>query len=330
LLVSAVVVYDRYGRPVRGARISLNSSSYCNFNCVFCHREGIHGNGRELMTPSEIGRIVRILNRFGVQYVKLTGGEPLLRSDILDILDEIKSAGIKEISMTTNGTRLAELAYDLKRHGLNRVNVSIHSMDRWRYFLLTGVDALDYTLEAIEAAVDAGLRPVKLNMVVLRGVNEDDLGKLIEYSRELGGGDTNVIQLIELLNISNDFYRAYHVSLESLESRVKDMAMEVRYRRLHNRPVYILPDNVWIEFVKPVDNQAFCQGNDRIRITYDGKFKPCLMRSDNHVDFLTAMRRGAGDDELARLYLKAVLLREPFYKEGEEFCGRTLPDICII
>jgi len=256
--------------------------------------------------------------------------EPLLRRDILGILDEIKAAGIKEISMTTNGTRLVELAHDLRRHGLDRVNVSLHSMDRWRYFLITGVDSLEYTFKAIEAAVDAGLRPVKINMVVLKGINDNELDRLIEFSSGLGGGETNVIQLIELLNVSDKFYSAYHMDLSLIEERIKSLAVEVRQRKLHNRPVYILDNNVWIEFVKPVDNQAFCQGNDRIRITHDGKFKPCLMRSDNHVDFLTAMRNGASDEDLARLYLKAVLLREPFYREGEEFCNITLPDICII
>ena len=326
-----MVGYDRFGRPVRGARIGLNNSSYCNYRCIFCHREGVFSDGKELMTPEEIGRVVRILYRFGVRYIKLTGGEPLLRSDILDILDEIKSVGIKEITMTTNGTRLAELAYDLKRYGLDRVNISLHSMRRWRYFLITGVDRLNYVFEAIEAAVDAGLRPVKLNMVILKDINDDELDDLIEYSYRLGGSSTNVIQLIELLNISKDFYKAYHVDLGRIEERMKDMCVEVRYRKLHNRPVYILPNNVWVEIVKPMHNHLFCQGNDRIRITHDGKFKPCLLRSDNHVDFLTAMRDGADDEELAKLYLKAVLLREPFYKEDHiEILERASTDVCVI
>ena len=326
-----MVVYDRYGRPVIGARISLNSSDHCNFKCVFCHKEGIYEADDNLMNPEEIGRIVRVLYRFGVRYIKLTGGEPLLRADILNILDEIMSVGIKEISMTTNGTSLVELAGELKKHGLNRVNISLHSMDRWRYFLITGVDRLDYTLKAIEAAIDVHLHPVKLNTVILKGLNEDELNKLIEYSSSLGGAETNTIQLIELLNINPSFYRAYHVDLNDIEEHVKKMAVEVRHRRLHNRPVYLLENDVRIEFVKPMFNHAFCMGNDRIRITYDGKFKPCLMRSDNHVDFLYAMRNGADDDELARLYLKAVLLREPYFKEEHKPDEQIpKPDICII
>lgn len=327
-----MVVYDRYGRPVRGARISLNSSGHCNFRCVFCHKEGIYTDSDKLMTPEEIGRIVKILKRFGVEYIKLTGGEPMLRNDILDILDEIKAMDMTEISMTTNGTRLVELADELKIHGLKRVNISLHSIRRWRYLLITGVDRLDYTLKAIEAAIDAGLNPVKLNTVILRGLNEDEVDELIEYSYSLGGAKTNTIQLIELLNISPNFYKAYHFDLNIIEERIKEMAVEVRRRRLHNRPVYLLDNGVKIEFVKPMFNHVFCMGNDRIRITYDGKFKPCLMRSDNHVDFLNAMRNGASDDEIVRLYLKAVLLREPYFKEKSYEYDAQLPkpDTCII
>lgn len=327
-----MVVYDRYGRPVRGARISLNSSDHCNFRCVFCHKEGIFYNDDNLMNPREIGRVVNVLHKFGVEYIKLTGGEPLLRTDILDILDEVKAVGIKEISMTTNGTRLAEIAADLKRHGLNRVNISVHSMNRWRYFLITGVDRLNYTLKAVEAAIEAKLHPVKLNTVILKDVNEDELDELIEYSYSLGGSETNTIQLIELLNVNPVFYKAYHVDLNEIEDKIKEMAVEIRRRRLHNRPVYLLANGVKIEFVKPMFNHAFCMGNDRIRITYDGKFKPCLMRSDNHVDFLYAMRNGADDKELARLYLNAVLLREPYFKRDINKPDAELPkpDTCII
>ncbi len=326
-----MVLYDRFGRPVRGARISLNSSRLCNFGCVFCHKEGISGNDRDLMTAEEIGRVVRILYKFGVRYVKLTGGEPLLRSDIIDILDNIKDAGVEEISMTTNGTRLAELAGDLREHGLDRVNISIHSLRRGRYLLITGVDKRDYTLKAIEAAVDAGLKPVKLNMVLLRGLNVDEVDDLIEYSYSLGGYPKTVVQFIELLNVYTPFYKAYHYDLNIVEDELKKRAVKVRYRKLHNRPVYILENGVAVEFVKPMHNHAFCMGNDRIRITYDGKFKPCLMRDDNHVDFLGLMRSGASDKEIAQAYFRAILNREPFYKESmEEPEGMPVTGTCIV
>ncbi len=308
-----MVVYDRFGRPVKGVRISLNSSSHCNFNCIFCHKEGIY-SPPNYMTATEIGRIIRVLTRFGIEYAKLTGGEPLLRSDIVEIVREVKDAGIKELSMTTNGTRLPTLAHELKENGLDRINISLHSLKRDRFRFITGVNMLDNTFKAIQESIDAKLNPVKLNVVVLKGVNDDEIHDLIEYSYSLGGRETNVLQLIELLKVDQEFYQKYHFDLNIIEKEISKIAIKVRYRRLQNRPVYYLKNGVQVEFVKPMYNHAFCMGGDRIRITYDGKFKPCLMRTDNHVDFLEAMRSGASDEELAQIFLKAVSLREPFFK----------------
>ena len=319
-----MTVYDKFGRPVRSVRISVNSSRACNFNCIFCHMEGFKESSNKLMSPREIERIVRILYNYGVEYVKITGGEPLLRRDILEIISRIRNIGVKEISLTTNGTRLYELAYELKRCGLDRINISLHSLKRWKYFLITGVDRLEYTIKAIKRAIDAGLTPVKINVVILRGLNDNELNDYIEFSKELGGKDTNTLQLIELINVNSRFYKAYHVSLNDIELKLKRDSIHLYVRELHNRPVYILKNGVRVELVKPMNNSSFCMGCDRIRITHDGKFKTCLFRNDNLIDFLTPMRKGASDDELSGLFLKAVSLREPFFKPkgfGEaEFC----------
>ena len=326
-----MVVYDRFGRPVRGVRISLNSSYHCNFDCIFCHKEGIP-HTTECMSSEEIIRIIRVLTRFGIEYVKLTGGEPMLRDDIVEIVRGIKMLGIKELSMTTNGTRLPQLAYELKNRGLDRVNISLHSLKRDRFRFITKRDMLDNTLRAVEESIEAGLKPVKLNVVLLKNVNDDEIEDLIEYSYSLGGGETNVLQIIELLKVDPSFYEKYHVDLDPIERAIAEKAVKVRYKRLQNRPIYYLSNGVQVEFVKPMYNHAFCMGNDRIRITHDGKFKPCLMRRDNHVDFLNAMRHGASDDDLATLYLKAVSLREPYFKEGEESRDKICVDTssCII
>jgi cyclic pyranopterin phosphate synthase len=280
---------------------------------VFCHREGIPPQD-EFMSPEEIERIVRILKSLGVRYIKLTGGEPLLRNDITDIISRIRSTGVDEISMTTNGTRLDVLAYKLREAGLDRINISIHSLKRWKFYLITGVDMLDTVKKGIEESIDSGLYPVKLNFVVLKGLNDDEVLDLIEYSRKLGGGDTNIVQFIELININPAYYNAYHMSLDPIEDDVRKKAVSFRKRRLHNRPQYTLDNGVIIEFVKPMYNPSFCMGNDRIRITHDGKFKPCLLRNDNHVDFLYLLRNGASDDEIIERFLEAVLRREPFFK----------------
>ena len=309
-----MVLVDRFGRPIVGARISLNSSFHCNFKCIFCHREGIF-KGSQIMTADEIERVVSILHKLGVKYIKLTGGEPLLRKDIIEIVRRIKSIGIDEISITTNGTELDILAHKLRDAGLNRINISIHSLKRWKFYLITGVDMLERVKKGIEESIDAGLYPVKLNFVILKDLNDGEISDLIEYSYKLGGGDTNIIQLIELININPKFYRAYHRPLDDIEEWIRKKAVSMRRRRLHNRPQYTLDNGVIVEFVKPMYNPTFCMGNDRIRITYDGKFKPCLLRSDNHVDFLKVMRNGGGDSEIIDRFIEAVNRREPFFKQ---------------
>jgi len=328
-----MVLVDRFNRPVIGARISVNSSYRCNYSCIFCHKEGIHEEPR-YMTPEEIERVVRVLRRFGVRYIKITGGEPMLRKDIVEIVARIKSTGVEEISMTTTGFRLEKLAWDLREAGLDRVNISFHSLRRDRYLFITKMDRRDATFKAVEAALDAGLLPIKLNMVILKGVNEDEVWDMIDYSYSLGGGETNIVQFIELLNVDPVFFKQYFYPLDKVEEMIAPRVVEKYRRSLHNRMVYVLDNGVKVEFVKPMWNNAFCMGNDRIRITYDGKFKPCLMRSDNHVDFITYIREGYSDEYIVRQFLEAVRNREPFFKtdrvEGFEIGEHIDRSVCPI
>ncbi|MGC8948076.1 MAG: GTP 3',8-cyclase MoaA [Thermoprotei archaeon] len=314
------VLIDRWGRPVTGVRISLNSSERCNYRCIFCHSEGIYDDPEDLMTPKEIERIVRILYKFGVMTVKLTGGEPMLRKDIVEIVRRIKSIGVKEVSMTTNGTRFALLAKDLKNAGLDRVNISVHSLRRDTYKFITGVDRFDEMRNAIDAALENQIVPLKLNVVIMRGVNENEITDLIDFTSKLNERGETVLQLIELVAegsaANSPFFKKYYYSLSEIERTIAKQAIKVEKRQLHNRMKYYLPNGAILEFVKPMHNSEFCMGNNRIRITYDGKFKPCLLRQDNHVDFITVMRNGATDEELEEIFKKAVRMREPFFKPG--------------
>jgi len=321
----AMTLADPFGRAVTQARISLNSSADCNFSCDFCHKEGIDETSKPLITPEEIERIIRIMGLFGIDRIKLTGGEPMLRRDIVEIVERIRRAGVKEVSLSSNGTRLTKMAPELKAAGLARVNISLHSLNRERFKLITGADRLPDTLSGINASIDAGLLPVKINTTLLRGVNHDEIGDLVEFSHSLGGGKTNVLQLIELVMTMPDYYEMYHYPLASIEEDLKSQATVVTERVLHRRPRYELSNGVTVELVKPMHNSEFCMGCNRIRITHDGKFKPCLMRHDNHVDFLAAMRRGATDKEIIELFKQAVSLREPFFKPNVEAVSRVHP-----
>lgn len=303
-----MTLVDAYGRPLLNLRISLTKP--CNLRCVYCHAEGEDKNSDMEMTAEEVIRISRIAVNLGITRIKLTGGEPLLRKDILEIVSGLSSIrGVEELSMTTNGTLLAPLAHELKKRGLNRVNISLPTIDGDVYCKLTG-GRLEDALEGVKAAVDAGLHPVKINMLVLKDVNDSQVPVMLNFAKEVGA----ILQLIELepVNISPQYYMTYHKSLDEYEEMLKRKAVKVESKKfMQNRRVYHLPD-VKVEVVHPIENTDFCMHCTRIRVTSDGKLKPCLMRTDNLVDILTPMRRGASDEELAKLFISANQERKPF------------------
>jgi len=264
------------------------------------------------MSFDEVVRIVRVAVSLGISRVKLTGGEPLLRSDILEIVKEIAELrGLRDLSMTTNGTLLSSLAKELRQNGLRRVNVNFPTLDAKIYWELTGGNLKD-ALEGIGAAVEAGLYPVKLNMLVLLGVNEKEIFRMIGFARR----SETILQLIELepVNVDTSYYLRFHYALDGVEAELEKQALQVRARGdMQNRRVYFLP-GVKVEVVRPVENTEFCGRCARLRVTSDGRLKPCLMRNDNLVDVLTPMRNGADDEELRQLFMEAVRRREPYYR----------------
>ncbi|MEM2338174.1 MAG: GTP 3',8-cyclase MoaA [Candidatus Bathyarchaeia archaeon] len=305
-----MVLVDSYGRPLLNLRMVLTRP--CNLHCSFCHAEGEDKYAENLgeMTAEEIVRIAKIAVSLGVSKIKLTGGEPLMRKDITQIVRGIASlTGLEELSMTTNGTLLEPLAKELKANGLKRVNINLPTIDGETYCKLTG-GKLENVLRGVKAAIEAGLNPVKLNMLVLKGVNDMHVQGMIDFARENGA----VLQLIELepVNISREYYETYHKPLDEYEEMLRQKALEIENRKtMQNRRVYHLPD-LKVEVVHPIENTDFCMHCTRMRVTSDGKLKPCLMRNDNTVDVLTPMRNGATDEELIELFKLANKRRQPY------------------
>jgi cyclic pyranopterin phosphate synthase len=264
------------------------------------------------MSVEEIVRIVRIAISLGISRVKLTGGEPLLRKEIVEIVRGISGLeGLTDLSMTTNGTHLKGLAKDLKAAGLGRVNVSLPTLDPDVYNNLMGGD-LEDALDGVRAAVEAGLHPVKLNMLVLKNVNDGEIEGMIQFAAQTG----TILQMIELepINLSKAYYMRHHLGLDEIEKKLAKLASETRIRKyMQKRRVFILP-KVKVELIRPIENTEFCANCTRIRVTSDGKVKPCLMRKDNLVDLLTPMRNGADDKKLTEIFIEAVKRREPYYK----------------
>lgn len=308
-----MVLTDNCGRPLLNLRISITQR--CNLHCSYCHREGevkLANTSAEKLTIEEIVRIAKIAVSLGITRIKLTGGEPLMRKDICAIVKAIsRISGLRDLSMTTNGIMLENLANPLFSAGLKRINISLPTLNPETYAKLTG-GKLENALAGVKAAVEAGFCPVKLNMVLLRGINTIDVPDMIDFARD---SDT-ILQLIELdpINVSRDYYMKHHRFLTEQEVMLREKATSIETRRLmQNRLIYHLPQ-VTVEVVHPTENSDFCMHCTRIRVTSDGKLKPCLMRNDNLLDILTPIRNGATDEELKQLFIKANRIREPFNK----------------
>jgi len=303
------MIYDNCNRPVLNIRISVTQK--CDKHCPYCHREGERNPSTE-MTVDEIVRIVRIAISLGISRVKVTGGEPLLRKGIVEIVRGINGLeGLTDLSMTTNGTHLKGLAKDLKAAGLARLNVSLPTINPEVYNNLMGGDLQD-ALNGIKAAVEARLQPVKLNVLVLKNVNDNEIEKMIQFAAQTG----TILQMIELepINISKTYYDRYHLGLDEIAQTLEKLASKTRVRKyMQKRRVYTLP-KVQVELIRPIENTEFCANCTRIRVTSDGKLKPCLMKKDNLVDILTPIRNGADDKKLAKILIETIKKREPYYK----------------
>lgn len=304
-------VRDRYGRKVSNLRISITQR--CNLNCSYCHREGQVDAGEE-MTVSEILKVVKAGKKLGIDSIKLTGGEPLLREDVLEIISGIRKLGIEDVSMVTNGTLLEGKARALARAGLKRVNVSC---DFPEYSALSK-KTFGKVKKGILEAKRAGLGPIKLNMLVMKGMKRSSLWRMLALARKSGV----ILQLIELIDTDRKFYREHHRRIEDIEKELASRADKVVEREFQGRKKYFV-DGAEVEVVSPMHNSVFCAKCSRIRLTSDGKLKPCLMRSDNLVDVIGQVRKGATLKQLEKLFLEAVKEREPYWKPFGKPFGKS-------
>ena len=303
------VVRDKYERPILSLRITLTNR--CNVNCLYCHHDGMV-KSKDEMTADELYTICKIAKKIGVRKIRLSGGEPLLKKEIVEIVERIASLDFKDISMTTNGILLEKYAQDLKDAGLDRVNVSLDTLNRETFEFITKKDYLEDAKRGILKAVEVGLYPVKINMVIMKGINQDEIDDMFEFCKE----HDIVLQLIELIESEScdddKFSEDYHYKLDDIESELADIADDVREREfMQGRKKYYI-DGGEIEVVKPVDNAKFCAKCSRLRITPDGKIKPCLLRNDNLVELISHVRNGESEEELEKIFINGINKREPF------------------
>lgn len=294
---------DAYGRYVTDIRISVTNR--CNFNCVYCHNEG-QGKVRPAglgpdgeLTGAEFGRIVRIAHEFGIRQVKLTGGEPLVRADLEELIASIPD-GI-EVSMTTNGSLLEARAATLHQAGLDRVNVSVDTMDPHHFAKLTH-GSVAPVLRGVAAAIKAGLQPIKLNMVVFKPTIEF-VRSMIDHVSTHDGLELQLIQFMP----EHVGMRDQMVEMKEVRDWLEAKADRVEIREMHHRRKYFF-NGTRVEVVDPVGNPEFCENCHRIRVTYDAKLKGCLNRNDNLISL-----RGLGDDGVRGAFRQVVAQRVPYY-----------------
>ncbi len=297
---------DSYGRRIHYLRVSLTDR--CNLRCVYCMPADIQfAPPSHLLQADELVRLVRVAASIGFDRVRLTGGEPTVHPHLVEIVRDIASIdGIQEIAMTTNALKLEKLAHPLARVGLKRVNISIDTLDAERFQKITRLGKVEHVWRGIRAAERAGLTPIKLNAVIVRGYNEDDLIDLARLTID-HAWDMRFIEVMPLGNIA-DFQIDSVVPVAEMKLRIESTlgVLEPIDWDGHNpaRPYRLRGGRGTLGFISSV-TEPFCAGCDRMRLSADGRLRLCLLR-DDEVDLLTPLRAGASDDELRALMANGV------------------------
>lgn len=280
-----MLLKDRFGRDIYYLRFSVTER--CNYRCVYCTS---YKDDTTATEPSleEIAFILNNIRTLGFRKLRITGGEPLIRNDIVEIIKTASSVGFEEIVLTTNAHRLKDLAYDLKRSNLKRVNISLDSLRNDTFTYITSVGKLDDVVEGIKAALNAGLTPIKINTVLLKGINEDDLIPIANLTKD----NDVVVRFIELMPVKgNQFFDRHFMSFnEAFNIIKKKYTLEKDYEVLHEVARYYRIDGFRgkIGFITAV-SQHFCSTCNRLRLASNFRIYPCLFSGIN-VDIKDAVK----------------------------------------
>ena len=300
---------DYYGRKIDYLRISVTDK--CNLRCIYCMPSaGVRPfKHRDILTYEEIIRIVRIAVSFGVKKIRLTGGEPLTRKNITYLISSLNAIdGIENISLTSNGVLLEKYAEEIARAGLNRVNVSLDSLRTEKYADVTRGGDIGSVLRGIEKAERAGLIPVKINMVVIRGFNDDEIEDFARITLE----KSYQVRFIEFMPVGAKeiWSPEKYVPINEIKSIVERVAPLIPIRIRKSGPArYYRFDGAAgvVGFINAISHQ-FCNECNRLRLTADGKLKPCLF-SETEIDLKTVLRSSASDSEIERLLKLAIEMK---------------------
>jgi len=301
---------DRFGRTVNYVRLSVTDR--CDFRCVYCMAEDMTFLPRQqILSLEEIARVARNFVALGTEKIRLTGGEPLVRNGILDLVSEIGGYGLRDFAMTTNGSQLSTMAEPLRKAGLKRLNISLDSLDAEKFHRITRTGKLNHVLEGIDAAIEAGFEGIKLNTVVMKGGNDDEVPGLVDFARRKGI-DITFIEEMPLGEISDhdrgqvlctsDEVRSIIEQRHPLIPTPEDSGGPARYYRMDD-------SNTRVGFISP-HSHNFCATCNRVRVTVEGRLLLCL--GNEHSMDLREVLRGAGadsDEPLRQAIISAMDLK---------------------
>jgi cyclic pyranopterin phosphate synthase len=312
-----MTLHDKFGRQITDLRISVTDR--CNFRCVYCRSadpENYHAHD-QILSWSELDRLARILFGLGIRKIRITGGEPLVRAGVEDFVAKLHGFGVPDLSMTTNGHLLAERCERLILSGLNRINISLDSLDRAKFERITRTRSFDAVMRGIDAAQTSRLAPAKVNAVLVRGWNDDEIESFAAFARERAV----IMRFIEFMPLDADrhwtresvvptaeVFRRIHAEwpLEPIPHEPSETAR--KYRFADGAPGEI-------GFIAPV-TQPFCGFCSRIRLTADGKLRTCLFSKEDH-DLRGLLREDARDEDIITYVRSVVMEKEAGHRINE-------------
>ncbi len=300
---------DRYHRVINYLRISVTDR--CNLRCAYCMpEEGVPSlDHAEILSYEELLRVARVAVRLGIWKIRVTGGEPLVRKGIVGFVGQLAAIpGVRDLCLTTNGMLLADTAAELRRVGLRRVNVSLDTLNPERFRRITRRPGLDRVIAGIRAARDQGLRPVKVNVVAMRGLNDDELPDFVAFARTEGVE----VRFIEFMPGSGEWDESRVIPAAEVLERLSGRFRLEPVRELRSSGpsrTYQLPDGTRIGVISPLSDH-FCGTCNRLRLTAAGRLRTCLF-SNREIDLRRVLRSGVDDGALEHVLREAVARKPP-------------------
>jgi len=312
-----MTLHDKFGRPITDLRISITDR--CNFRCVYC-RSADPENYRdhdEILSWPELDRLARIFVHLGIRKIRITGGEPLVRDGVEDCIARLRALGVEDLSMTTNGHLLAERCDRLIAAGLRRINISLDSLDPARFERITRTKSFTTVMGGIEAVQESRLAPAKVNAVLVRGLNDDEVESFAQFARGRGV----IMRFIEFMPLDADRHWTRDLVVPAAEIQKRIHArwplVQIPHERSETARKYRFADGApgEIGLIAPV-TQPFCGHCSRIRLTADGKLRTCLFSKDDH-DLRSMLREGASDEDLVAYITSIVMEKEEGHRINE-------------